>query len=353
MALFDEQTALVRALFSAALSGSQAGAPEGTWQGFLSELCSVTRAESALLRVERAGNMVFSVRHGAVPDLPADSVLRMRFDRVYGQEDLTSAALEGPTRLMKARIDGVTSVVLMVVRAAHARDFRSVEGQYLSGLAPFLGQATEGYLAAQRTQRLAQFDAEAGAQLGAGWILFDTAGKLLALSDFAAEWEAAQRLRLSERRRFEPSDPAIAAAFRGAFAKALTDVGPQNIRISDAPQTELVLRPDFFLEEPVIVGALRVAPEACRHSASTFATHFGLSPSEGRLLVRLSAGESLKQASETLGWTIETTRSCSKQLYARTGTSGQSALIKLVCDSAVWTYGCEGKSTEACRSKDL
>ncbi|MEC9199319.1 MAG: hypothetical protein VX378_09170 [Pseudomonadota bacterium] len=344
MALFDEQTALVRALFSAALSGSHAGTAEDAWQGFLSELCAVTRAESALLRVERAGNMIFSARQGTSPELPSDSVLRMRFDRVYGQEDLTSAALEGPTRLMKARIDGVTSVVVMVSRPVHARDFRSVEGQYLSGLAPFLGQATEGYLAALRTQTLARFDAEAGAQLGVGWILFDTAGKMLALSDFAAEWEAMQGLRLSERRRFEPSDPAIAAAFRGAFSRAVADTGTQTLRISDAPLTEMVLRPDVFHEEPVIRAVLRVAPDYAQLSDAQFATHFSLSPSEARLLARLCAGDSLKQASEVLGWTIETTRSCSKQIYARTGVSGQPALIKLVYDSAVLSCGRRGGS---------
>ena len=339
MALFDEQTALVRALFSAALSGSYAGTAEGAWQGFLSELCAVTRAESALLRVERAGNALFSVRQGASPELPSDSVLRMRFDRVYGQEDLTSAALEGPTRLMKARIDGATSVVLVVARPAHARDFRSVEGQYLSGLAPFLGQATEGYLAAQCAQTLSQFDVEAAAQLGAGWILFDTSGKILALSDFAAEWEATQGLRLSERRRFEPSDPAIAAAFRAAFSKAVSGTGARTLRISDTPLTEMVLHSDMFQEEPVIRAVLRVAPDYENLSDTQFATHFGLSPSEARLLARLCAGDSLKQASEVLGWTIETTRSCSKQIYARTGVSGQSALIKLVYDSAVLSCG--------------
>lgn len=339
MALFYEQTALVRALFSAALSGSQAIATDDAWQGFLSELCTVTRAESAFLRVERAGNMVFSVRRGAAPDLLSDSAFRMRFDRVYGQEDLTSAALEGPTRLMKARIDGVTSVVLMVARSVHAKDFRSVEGQYLSGLAPFLGQAAEGYLAALRTKTLAQFDAEAGAQLGAGWILFDTSGKILALSDFAAQWEAAQGLRLSERRRFEPSDPAIAAAFRAAFSRAVTGAGAETFRISDAPLTEMVLRTAIFHEEPVIHAVLRIAPDYALLSDTQLATHFGLSHSEARLLARLCAGDSLKQASEVLGWTIETTRSCSKQIYARTGMSGQSALIKLVYDSAVWAYG--------------
>jgi hypothetical protein len=50
----------------------------------------------------------------------------------------------------------------------------------------------------------------------------------------------------------------------------------------------------------------------------------------------LGDGFSLAQAAAELGWTVETARSCSKQVIARMGVSGQTGVLRRMLASAVW-----------------
>ena len=56
----------------------------------------------------------------------------------------------------------------------------------------------------------------------------------------------------------------------------------------------------------------------------------GLSPREAALAVALAQGETILAAGQRLGLTPETARNYSKRLYAKTGTSGQAQLVRLV-----------------------
>jgi uncharacterized protein YcnI len=50
----------------------------------------------------------------------------------------------------------------------------------------------------------------------------------------------------------------------------------------------------------------------------------------------LGDGFSLAQAAAELGWTVETARSCSKQVFARMGVGGQTGVLRRMLASAVW-----------------
>jgi len=54
---------------------------------------------------------------------------------------------------------------------------------------------------------------------------------------------------------------------------------------------------------------------------------FGLLPSEARLAAALAGGDSLAEAAVHLGLTIETARTYSKKVFAKTGTRGQTDLV--------------------------
>ena len=80
----------------------------------------------------------------------------------------------------------------------------------------------------------------------------------------------------------------------------------------------------------------RQAPRARDLPVGRIAAVFGLSRSEARLAALLCDGFSLAQAAAELGWTVETARSCSKQVFARMGVGGQTGVLRRMLASAVW-----------------
>ena len=58
--------------------------------------------------------------------------------------------------------------------------------------------------------------------------------------------------------------------------------------------------------------------------------HFGLTPAEARLALRLVAGETLRSAAAKLGITYETARTQLKNIFNKTGTSRQAELVVVV-----------------------
>ena len=97
----------------------------------------------------------------------------------------------------------------------------------------------------------------------------------------------------------------------------------------------LLRRADLVLPEtaarPQIIGVLRgaVREEPGVGAAVLQAVH-GLSSREAALAQALSSGESLVEAGQAQGLTVETTRNYSKRIYGKTGAVGQADLVRMV-----------------------
>ena len=104
-------------------------------------------------------------------------------------------------------------------------------------------------------------------------------------------------------------------------------------------QGEMLLTQIEHDNAPAILGRLRTRPQCALISAQVVAHHFGVSTSEARLAILICDGHSLKAAAAVLGWTEETTRTCSKSLFARMGVSGQPDLVRRILNSSVWYKG--------------
>jgi DNA-binding CsgD family transcriptional regulator len=57
---------------------------------------------------------------------------------------------------------------------------------------------------------------------------------------------------------------------------------------------------------------------------------FDLIPSEARLALALSRGMSIAEAARDLGLTVESARTYSKRIYAKTGARGQADLVRFI-----------------------
>ncbi|WP_157617006.1 helix-turn-helix transcriptional regulator [Thioclava pacifica] len=323
---------MINALFAAASDAGQAG-----WNGFLDRLCVASHAEAAALRLlgpegEGPGWQVGTL---ALPE--AERLHAMRLDRVYSQIDLPGGPdWPTPLRALKVAAGAAGQVALMIARSG--REFRAAEALPLSNLAPHLGQALSIQAALKTERARAALAGQSAASLGAGWVVLSSAGMVIAHDpQIAAGLDASDRLRLRRGARPEFADPEAAIAFRQALAALAAGEGAERpIAIAGAPPVHLRLVLGDWQGAPAVIGHLRALPMAQDLPLAQVAGDLDLSRSEARLAVLLCDGASLREAAESLGWTLETARSTSKQIYARAGVSGQTGLLRRMLGSALW-----------------
>ena len=345
----SDETALLRVLFAASLGrvpGSDAAPSGDLWPEFLELLAQVTQAGSAELRLQAAGGAGGATgprapRWTAGADWPGPgeaTLERMRTGRVYSQVDLPlpPAAPPPPRPLRALRLRLAEGGLALLVLQRAGEDFRAVDGLQLSTLAPHLGPALSGWRQLTRERAHAALDRQISADLGAGWILFTAAGQVSAMADGLAEQLRTQTgiaLRADGRIALAATD--TAQALRLALAAAAKG-GVQRLTLSAAPRLDLALTRETLAGTPHLVGRLRRELSARALPPERLAEGFGLNRSEARLTACLCDGLSLAQAAEDLGWTLETARSTSKQIYARMGVRGQTGVVRQVLESGVW-----------------
>jgi hypothetical protein len=341
-----DETQLLRALFAAATSQpdeasaetiADQSVPKKTWEGFLTVLAGITHADSVQLHLVENGRPLQHWQVGNDLDaLDISASERMRTSRVYSQSDLPSDhKSDAPLRAMRWRIGRDAWGVIILKR--RAEDFRAMDGQHLSNLLPYLAPAILGWHDLNRERTQAAITYQICADLGAGWIIFASAGQVSAMAIGLAErLEALCNIRLSaEGRLLLP--PAEARNLRDALSAAASgNTDPQTLWLSSVPPVQMVLSTERYAEGLALVGRLRLDLAASALPLSRIMTAFDLNRSEARLAAALCDGLSLSEAAQTLGWTIETARSNSKQLFAHMGVGGQLGVVRAMQTSAIW-----------------
>jgi DNA-binding CsgD family transcriptional regulator len=266
----------------------------------------------------------------------------MRIGRVYSAIDWPATAASGPdakdraVRALKLAIQQDGVALLMLQR--DGPDFRAVDAVHLSNLIPYLGFALKSWRQLDRDRGAAALDRQICRDLGAGWILFSPSGRVQQMAPDTADRLATMAgvyLR-ADGRLFVPNDNAAETLSRGIAAAVLYEGAAQFVELSRAPVVQMVISAERRAGEPVLVGRLRQGLSARDISETQLASRFGLSRSEARLAAHLCDGFSLREAAQALGWTLETTRSCSKQIYAKTGTNGQTSVVRRMLLDVVW-----------------
>jgi DNA-binding CsgD family transcriptional regulator/PAS domain-containing protein len=337
----SEETEVLRALYADA-SGTSA------WQGFLSRLARLLRAQTAALILADNGPPSLwppSLWHwgeaAALPDLihPDDPahLRRMRAERVYSDSPLPEPHA---WRAMRVAVEGGASAWLILQRLGE--DFRALDSAQLSALAPHLPQAMAIWQRLARERARAELHQRIAAGMGAGWLVFDAGGMVLDHSATAADLlHATPGLRLDARLR--QSDPFGERALAEALERARS--GPVALELARAPRMYLLLTP---APPPwpagACLGVLRQQDHAPQPGPALIAQTYGLSLGEARLALALCQGASLAEAAVALGFTLETARNYSKKIYAATGTRRQGELIALLLRGPLWLAGSQGSS---------
>jgi DNA-binding CsgD family transcriptional regulator len=347
------QTDILNALFAAA---SGIGPGGDVWGPFLELLGRETRAGLVTLQLDRQGlpTQHWRWRHsetGAVPaPLSPTDLTRMRSHRIYNQDDLPAeTALPGALRAMKAPLGtGGAGGAAVVTLYRTGEDFRAIDGMQLSALAPYLAPAMTTWVALTGERQRARLGQDMLRDLGAGWMMLSAHGLLLDIDPgLRAPLTQIGGVRVAPDGWLGFRDETTAQAFRqalsAALSGALSEAGAGRasfaVRLSDAPLMELRITAKDQPQQPgapLLIGWVRYAQAAADLPLSHVISQFGLSRSEARLAVLLCDGHSLSEAARQLGWTIETARSTSKQVFARMGVRGQTGVIRRMQSGALW-----------------
>lgn len=337
-----EEIELLRKLYAGATD------PQDGFAGVLAHLAAITRADMAALRgVAPSGpawiRSVARVNHAAGWLLDQSELASwldgLRPERVHDGEDLRAAmVLPGTLRLRAMRLrvgaDG-DSAWIMILRDGD--EFRAIDAVWLSVLAPHLPQAISAARRLAAERRTAALHRDIAARLSAGWIGFDATGRVCGHDGTAARLLGTAGVRLEPGQRLgghnADTDARLSAAFRRL---AEPPHAPQAVLLRAAPALGLGLAPARAQTTGAsIVGHLQSAPCGTVPVARLHQM-WGLTRAEARLALALARGHSLSEAAAVLGLTVETARSYSRAIYARTGWRGQPDLIRAMLTSGLW-----------------
>lgn len=230
-------------------------------------------------------------------------------------------------RLMRVSEPEGTNAWLILGRAG--RDFTAATGSLLRALDAHLAISLRlsGVIERQRTGAFVA--STALGRLGIGWLTIDARGRVLDLDDHAGR--AFVRHGLLQDAASGPAGEEVAAILRQA------DDRSHVVRVSTAPRIDVLIVPlPSDARSGGAVAAVYVDaeehPGASTRDARAQALRalFGLSRTEASLADAISRGETIAQAATRIGITEQTARNYSKRIYAKTATSGQADLARLV-----------------------
>ena len=213
----------------------------------------------------------------------------------------------------------------------------------LRSLATPLRASLRFYVELERERFAAGVIGDAMRSLHFGWITLDAQG-------FVIDHDASGGVVLSQSNVLFRNAAGKVAARPKRLSQALETAIQKLVRCPQARPVALVLSRDPWLDmllvrstkrklggtpAPTIVAYVHGDSWASVDRCSQLTDLFGLSPSEARLALALSRGRTLKESAEELALSVETVRSYSKNIYAKTGAKGQADLVRIVMRSVM------------------
>lgn len=239
-------------------------------------------------------------------------------------------------RMMRIEEPGGVSAWLTVSRAGG--EFSGEVDATLAAIAPYWTAALRSYVALERERATASVAQEAIRRLNFGWLTLDGKGRVIDSDAHAASMLAASdMLRRGRDGRLTARDPAVAREIAGAVQALLRGAGerPRAIVLSREPWLDMLLVPSNLASgttrpAPALVAYVHADNWSSADRCEQLGQMFDLIPSEARLALALSRGMTIAEAAGDLGLTVESARTYSKRIYAKTGARGQADLVRFM-----------------------
>lgn len=223
---------------------------------------------------------------------------------------------------------------------ARARPCTAADSALLSSLAPYVEAALRSYVALERHRIRASVSTQGMARSATAWMVLDREARLLSIDPRLDTWMSENLRytpRLGERLRdlgvHAERELAAAAALFASADPSLRPSAPRPVLLHEHPRLEALLTATSDMPRPSMLALCRLPNARTAESIERLARLFDLPPREAALAIALNEGQSIAEAAEAMGLTLETARNYSKRLYAKLGVRGQAELVRLVCDS--------------------
>ncbi|MFC3213052.1 helix-turn-helix transcriptional regulator [Novosphingobium panipatense] len=217
-------------------------------------------------------------------------------------------------------------------------EFGTEVDRLLEQLAPYMRAALGSFVTLERERMTAAVACEAVRRMNFGWITLDGEGCVLDADPHGARiLQAGDSIARAKDGRLTARD----ASLRRQLVSAVRDLAinpqarPRAVVLGREPWLDLLLVPSgqrmgTTQAAPAIVGYLHADNWSSADRCDQLAQLFDLAPSEARLALALSRGMSISEAAPELGLTVESARTYSKRIYAKTGARGQADLVRFI-----------------------
>jgi DNA-binding CsgD family transcriptional regulator/PAS domain-containing protein len=365
--------------FSRLLQHLYEGASDAAaWRRFLRLLTERLRGNAAvlILRVPQLGEVPLKVTHGGIPErsdlyfrhfMAADPFVQLPEGRAVTMHDFVDATelerseyfrewLEPMDMVYAIGVDmrdkGRYHVRLRLCRPRREGNFTAADCRFVETFVPHLRSAIHLFseLDAVRSER--SIYAEAMDQLTLATIVLDENGRVLHANRIAESilaendgitraGDAVQLAHREDSRRFRELVTRALDAQR-AGKPGLVEVmrvrrpsGRSDIGLVVRPSTSSVGTNDERLSASVAVFLSAESGGTAERDlpSDVIQKLFGLTPKEATLALRLAAGESLQEASESLSISPNTARAHLRSIFAKTGVDRQAKLVRVLLKS--------------------
>lgn len=205
-------------------------------------------------------------------------------------------------------------------------------------VAPHLQIALRNYSAIQHERFRADVAADMVQRMDLGWLVLDAGGAVVETDERGALLlREGSVLSLSGDRQLQTGSRSANRQIADLLAVARSGeaVRPQVVHLNDEPWFDmLVLSAAGGMppgrDRPVLAIYIHGAPQPRSDKIGQLMRVFRLSRNEARLAMALSQGQTIGQTAAELGITLESARTYSKRVYAKTQTRGQADLVRLI-----------------------
>jgi DNA-binding CsgD family transcriptional regulator len=246
----------------------------------------------------------------------------------------------GITASRQIRVEAIGVDAWLAVARGGA-DFSDDDTRLLTAIGPILRGVLRNFVAHEKDHIAASLASDAVGRLRFGWIALDRTGKILEADAFGERTlagsgiigrNAAGRLDIAAR---DVERDILDTIARMADQP---DSRPRPVRLRGDPWFDLLLVPargklQSMISAPAVIAYVHGDNWQSTERCAQLADYFALTPSEARLALAICRGRTITEASVELGLTVETARSYSKTLYAKTGARGLADLVRIIMGS--------------------
>lgn len=342
------------------------------WNSFLERLRVASSADFAILVLQPPGRPMddgVQLVAGDADPLDIARIYRKHFHpfqpvrrewiedgRAYSLEDLFRLDLgsHGPiyreligngriAGSLQMRVSEPFGVEAWLTIARRDTDLAPGTSVLLEGLAEPLQGTLRNHVALERARFMASLTTEAVRRLQCGWLLLDAEGYVLTSDAFGELALLSSRVigRNSHGRLTVRSGDLEREVLRAvAGLVAAPESPPRAMSLSSDPWLDMLLVPArektlSMTSVPAVIAYVHGDNWSSVDRCGQLAELFGLSASEARLALAFCRGKTITEAAEELGLALETARSYSKSIYAKTGSRGMADFVRIAMGSVL------------------